>query len=309
MVSMWGTVAKREFGSIETREKNVSTEQSSQNKMSNSIQFPRHLFFFNHLFFCSQLNRPSLLRVVSTPLHRSTREDNLHMGCGALVIKTDEHEEPEAAVPLKNVTVEAWIDAFAADVTINQVFVNQERKPIEAIYVFPIEVCLSRRFHILTIDIHYILLSCRRMPLSTRSRHRSMIEPSSPKSKRKLRLNKNTKMLSRKAERPCFFDKVNRPSTHSWSVSLSPSGSISFSTMCLDQCWIVGGWRDVCDHDQICQRTGDGRWQFDSVRCANDDLSAIQSVNRWISITGSHAHEIHPNDTLFALVSGTCRPS
>ena len=64
------------------------------------------------------------------------------MGCGALVIKKGEYEEPEAAVPLKNVTVEAWIDAFAADVTINQVFVNQENNTIEAIYVFPIEVRL-----------------------------------------------------------------------------------------------------------------------------------------------------------------------
>jgi len=43
-------------------------------------------------------------------------------------------------VPLRNVSVEAWIDSFTADVTLTQVFVNKEDKPIEAIYIFPIEV-------------------------------------------------------------------------------------------------------------------------------------------------------------------------
>ena len=46
-------------------------------------------------------------------------------------------------MPLRNVSVEAWIDSFAADVTLTQVFVNQENNPIEAIYVFPIEVDFS----------------------------------------------------------------------------------------------------------------------------------------------------------------------
>ncbi|CAM4961096.1 unnamed protein product [Rotaria socialis] len=42
-------------------------------------------------------------------------------------------------VPLKQVSVEAYIKSFAADVTIKQIFRNDETKPIEAIYCFPIE--------------------------------------------------------------------------------------------------------------------------------------------------------------------------
>ncbi|CAF4065953.1 unnamed protein product, partial [Rotaria sordida] len=42
-------------------------------------------------------------------------------------------------VPLKQVNVEAYIKSFAADVTIKQVFRNDETKPIEAVYCFPIE--------------------------------------------------------------------------------------------------------------------------------------------------------------------------
>src|SRR5271156_2642625 len=42
-------------------------------------------------------------------------------------------------VPLKRVNVEATIRSFAADVTITQVFRNDETKPIEAVYCFPIE--------------------------------------------------------------------------------------------------------------------------------------------------------------------------
>ncbi|CAF3453058.1 unnamed protein product [Rotaria sp. Silwood1] len=42
-------------------------------------------------------------------------------------------------VPLKQVSVEAHIRSFAADVTIKQVFRNNETKPIEAVYCFPIE--------------------------------------------------------------------------------------------------------------------------------------------------------------------------
>ncbi len=49
-------------------------------------------------------------------------------------------ENKQEFVPLHNVSVEAWIDSFAADVTLTQVFVNREKNPIEAIYVFPIEV-------------------------------------------------------------------------------------------------------------------------------------------------------------------------
>jgi hypothetical protein len=42
-------------------------------------------------------------------------------------------------VPLKQVSVEAYIKSFAADVTIKQIFRNDETKPIEAVYCFPIE--------------------------------------------------------------------------------------------------------------------------------------------------------------------------
>jgi hypothetical protein len=45
----------------------------------------------------------------------------------------------QSFVPLKRVNVEATIRSFAADVTITQVFRNDETKPIEAVYCFPIE--------------------------------------------------------------------------------------------------------------------------------------------------------------------------
>ena len=86
--------------------------------------------------------------MVSVPIHRSTRDENVKLGCGNLLIKRHEYEEPKESVPLRNVTVEAWTDAFSADVTINQVFINDENTSIEAIYVFPIEVCF--------ITSHYI---------------------------------------------------------------------------------------------------------------------------------------------------------
>ncbi|CAF3342044.1 unnamed protein product [Rotaria sp. Silwood2] len=42
-------------------------------------------------------------------------------------------------VPLKQVSVDATIKSFAADVTIQQIFRNDETIPIEAVYCFPIE--------------------------------------------------------------------------------------------------------------------------------------------------------------------------
>ncbi|CAF4892478.1 unnamed protein product, partial [Rotaria sp. Silwood2] len=42
-------------------------------------------------------------------------------------------------VPLKKIAVEAYINLFAVDVTIKQIFRNDETKPIEAVYCFPIE--------------------------------------------------------------------------------------------------------------------------------------------------------------------------
>ncbi|CAF1085766.1 unnamed protein product [Adineta steineri] len=47
-------------------------------------------------------------------------------------------EQPQY-VPLKRVSVDSTIRAFAADVTITQVFRNDETVPIEAVYCFPIE--------------------------------------------------------------------------------------------------------------------------------------------------------------------------
>ncbi|CAF3456569.1 unnamed protein product [Rotaria sp. Silwood1] len=42
-------------------------------------------------------------------------------------------------VPLKKVCVKAYIKSFAADVTLKQIFRNDETNPIEAVYCFPIE--------------------------------------------------------------------------------------------------------------------------------------------------------------------------
>jgi hypothetical protein len=47
--------------------------------------------------------------------------------------------EQQDFVPLKQVSVKANIRSFAADVTIKQVFRNDETTPIEAVYCFPIE--------------------------------------------------------------------------------------------------------------------------------------------------------------------------
>ncbi|CAF2453889.1 unnamed protein product [Rotaria sp. Silwood2] len=49
-------------------------------------------------------------------------------------------QQPEQQyVPLKKVHVEAYINSFAADVTVKQTFRNDDTKPIEAVYCFPIE--------------------------------------------------------------------------------------------------------------------------------------------------------------------------
>ncbi|CAF1234364.1 unnamed protein product [Rotaria sp. Silwood1] len=47
--------------------------------------------------------------------------------------------QEQGYVPLKRVNVEATIRSFAADVTITQVFRNDEKQSIEAVYCFPIE--------------------------------------------------------------------------------------------------------------------------------------------------------------------------
>ncbi|CAF3602122.1 unnamed protein product [Rotaria sordida] len=79
------------------------------------------------------------LRLVTKAIHQSARDDNKNVQCIGLRYKPLLNETQQAYVPLRNVSVEAWIDSFAADVTLTQIFVNQEENPIEAIYVFPIE--------------------------------------------------------------------------------------------------------------------------------------------------------------------------
>ncbi|CAF1500718.1 unnamed protein product, partial [Didymodactylos carnosus] len=79
------------------------------------------------------------LRLTTKSIHQSARDDNINVQCVGLRIKPLSHELNSTYVPLRNVSVEAWIDMFAADVTLTQVYVNQEESPIEAIYVFPIE--------------------------------------------------------------------------------------------------------------------------------------------------------------------------
>ncbi len=90
-------------------------------------------------------NIPKLagLRLATKSIHQSTRDDNKNVQCTMLRFKPPSNEIKDAYVPLRNVSVEAWIDSFAADVTLTQVFVNQEENPIEAIYVFPIEVFIQ----------------------------------------------------------------------------------------------------------------------------------------------------------------------
>ena len=82
------------------------------------------------------------LRLVSKPIHRSTRDDKKKVQCTGLQFQSSSDKNQQAYVPLRNVSVEAWIDSFAADITLTQIFVNQEENPIEAIYVFPVEVKL-----------------------------------------------------------------------------------------------------------------------------------------------------------------------
>ncbi|CAF4881683.1 unnamed protein product, partial [Rotaria sp. Silwood1] len=53
--------------------------------------------------------------------------------------ETEHYDDKMQHVPLKHVKIEATIHSFAADVTITQVFRNEEKTPIEAVYCFPIE--------------------------------------------------------------------------------------------------------------------------------------------------------------------------
>ncbi|CAF4019715.1 unnamed protein product [Rotaria magnacalcarata] len=83
----------------------------------------------------SPTNRDTGLRLTTNPIYRSTR-DGQYSGTCVVLLRTDNW----AVVPLRSVSAEAWIYSYAADVTITQVYVNKENHPIEAVYVFPIEV-------------------------------------------------------------------------------------------------------------------------------------------------------------------------
>ncbi len=54
------------------------------------------------------------------------------------VLVTNKREKQEY-VPLKQVNIQASLRSFAADVTIKQVFRNDETTPVEAVYCFPLE--------------------------------------------------------------------------------------------------------------------------------------------------------------------------
>ncbi|CAF1202574.1 unnamed protein product [Adineta ricciae] len=76
----------------------------------------------------------SVLRSVVSSISRSTREDNPN--ARSIVLRK---QNGEGYVPLKNISAEANIHWFAADVTLTQIYFNEESNSIEAVYVFPIE--------------------------------------------------------------------------------------------------------------------------------------------------------------------------
>ncbi|CAF4733519.1 unnamed protein product [Rotaria sp. Silwood1] len=77
---------------------------------------------------------PTGLRLPITPIYRSTREDQYNQACMGL-----QKTNSSSVIPLCHVSAEVWIHSYAADVTLTQIYINQESNPIEAIYVFPIE--------------------------------------------------------------------------------------------------------------------------------------------------------------------------
>ncbi|UJR07093.1 hypothetical protein I4U23_011381 [Adineta vaga] len=82
----------------------------------------------------SNTQNESVLRSVISAIHQSTREKNANAKVVAL-----RQQNNADYVPLKNVSVEAKIHWFAADVTLTHVYINREENPIEAVYIFPIE--------------------------------------------------------------------------------------------------------------------------------------------------------------------------
>ena len=133
------------------------------------------------------------LRTAAVPLRQSTREQHFGGQCGTLQILQRRPDSNGTHVPLRHVSVVASINMFAADVTLTQVFVNREENPIEAIYVFPIEVsdpgtCPSGGMRGTQIE----RCLCRRMRLFIRSRPRSAIERLPLCSKRRKQQSRST---------------------------------------------------------------------------------------------------------------------
>ncbi|CAF1043172.1 unnamed protein product [Adineta ricciae] len=73
-------------------------------------------------------------RRVITPIYRSTRDEqyaSMRLGLQRVGYLT--------TIPLRHVSAEAWIHSFTADVTLTQIYYNENNDPIEAVYIFPIE--------------------------------------------------------------------------------------------------------------------------------------------------------------------------
>ena len=94
------------------------------------------LFSFKKFFIKILIRiQQSVLRSVVSSISRSTREDNSN--ARSIVLRK---QNDEGYVPLKSISAEANIHWFAADVTLTQIYINEERNSIEAVYMFPIEV-------------------------------------------------------------------------------------------------------------------------------------------------------------------------
>ena len=66
-----------------------------------------------------------------------------------LRIKSDPSTQNPNYVPLKSVSIESKIRSFGVDVIITQLFRNDEKQPIEAVYCFPVEENAAVYIHLL----------------------------------------------------------------------------------------------------------------------------------------------------------------
>ncbi len=88
--------------------------------------------------FSSDTKKTMIFRKGIVPIHRSTRDEK-YPGISVGLQRTNS----SAVIPLRDVSAEAWIHSFAADVILTQVYEHSETNSIEAIYIFPIEVWLK----------------------------------------------------------------------------------------------------------------------------------------------------------------------